>query len=108
VELGFDPTHVVAADISLPYRYNTQEKRSEFYRQILTRVESLPGVSSAAVSQSVPLSGEEQGAQFMVVGRAPAPDGSDRHGSIYHRVSEGYFKTLGVGLLRGGHLRARG
>src|SRR5215207_6883608 len=88
VELGFDPTHVVAADISLPYRYNTQEKRTEFYRQILTRVESLPGVSSAAVSQSVPLSG-------------------DRHGSIYHRVSEGYFKTLGVRLLRGRNLNER-
>jgi putative ABC transport system permease protein len=107
VELGFDPTHVVAADISLPYRYNTQEKRTEFYRQLLTRVEALPGVSSAAVSQSVPLSGEEHGAQFMVVGRAPAPDGSDRHGSIYHRVSEGYFKTLGVRLLRGRNLNER-
>src|SRR5215207_6705897 len=107
VELGFDPTHVVAADISLPYRYNTQEKRAEFYRQLLTRVESLPGVSSAAVSQSVPLSGEEHGAQFMVVGREPAPDGSDRHGSIFHRVSEGYFKTLGVRLLRGRNLNER-
>jgi putative ABC transport system permease protein len=107
VELGFDPTHVVAADISLPYRYNTQEKRTEFYRQLLTRVEALPGVSSAAVAQSVPLSGEEHGAQFMVVGRAPAPDGSDRHGSIYHRVSEGYLKTLGVRLLRGRNLNER-
>ena len=107
VELGFDPTHVVAADISLPFRYNTPQARTEFYRQLLTRVESLPGVSSAAVSQSVPLSGEEHGAQFMVGGRAPAPDGSDRYGSIYHRVSEGYFKTLGVRLLKGRILNER-
>src|SRR5215204_3823406 len=107
VELGFDPTQVVAADISLPYRYNSSERRTEFYRQLLTRVEALPGVSSAAVSQSVPLSGEEHGAQFMVVGRAPAPDGSDRHGSIYHRVSAGYFKTLGVRLLKGRGLTER-
>jgi predicted permease len=107
VELGFDPERVVAADISLPYRYNTQGARTEFYRQLLTRVEALPGVSSAAVSQSVPLSGEEHGAQFMVVGRARAADGSDRHGSIYHRVSEGYLKTLGVRLLRGRGLTER-
>jgi putative ABC transport system permease protein len=107
VELGFDPAHVVAADISLPYRYNTPEKRTEFYRQLLKRVEALPGVSSASVSQSVPLSGEEHGAQFMVVGREPAPDGSDRHGSIFHRVSEGYFKTLGVRLLKGRNLNER-
>jgi putative ABC transport system permease protein len=107
VELGFDPARVVAADISLTYRYNSPEKRTEFFRQLLTRVEALPGVSAAAVSQSVPLSGEEHGAQFMVVGRAPAPDGSDRHGSIYHRVSEGYFKTLGVRLLKGRGLTER-
>jgi putative ABC transport system permease protein len=107
VELGFDPTHVVAADISLPYRYDSPQKRTEFFRQLLTRVEALPGVSAAAVSQSVPLSGEEHGAQFMVVGRPPAPDGSDRHGSIYHRVSEGYFKTLGVRLLKGRGLTER-
>src|SRR5829696_971239 len=101
VELGFDPARVVAADISLTYRYNSPEKRAEFFRQLLTRVEALPGVSAAAVSQSVPLSGEEHGAQFMVVGRPPAPDGSDRYGSIYHRVSADYFKTFGVRLLTG-------
>jgi putative ABC transport system permease protein len=107
VELGFNPERVVAADISLPYRYNSPEKRMEFFRQLLTRVEALPGVSSAAVSQSVPLSGEEHGAQFMAVGREPAPDGSDRYGSIYHRVSEGYFKALGVRLLKGRDLTER-
>jgi putative ABC transport system permease protein len=101
VELGFDPTHVVAADISLPYRYNSPEKRAEFYRQLLTRVEGLPGVSSAAVAQSVPLSGEEHGGQFMVVGRGAGPDGGGRYGSIYHRVSADYLKTFGVRLLKG-------
>jgi predicted permease len=107
VELGFDPTHVVAADITLPYRYNSPEKRVEFYRQLLTRVESLPGVSSAAVAQSVPLSGEEHGGQFTVVGREAGPDGSGRYGSIYHRVSANYLKTFGVRLLKGRGLTER-
>ncbi len=107
VELGFDPSHVVAADISLPYRYNSPEKRVEFYRQLLTRVEVLPGVSSAAVSQSVPLSGEEHGAQFKVVGRETGPDGGGKYGSIYHRVSADYLKTFGVRLLKGRGLNER-
>ncbi|MBV8859442.1 MAG: ABC transporter permease [Acidobacteria bacterium] len=107
VELGFDPAHVLAADISLPYRYNTPEKRTEFYRQLLTRVEALPGVSSAAVSQSVPLSGEEHGAQFKVMGRETGPDGGGKYGSIYHRVSADYLKTLGVRLLKGRNLTER-
>ena len=101
VELGFDPERVVAADISLPYSYNTPEKRVGFYQQLLTRVGALPGVSSAAVSQSVPLSGEEHGVQFMVVGREAGPDGGGRYGSTYHRVSADYLKTFGVRLLKG-------
>ena len=107
VELGFDPAHVVAADISLPYRYNTPQKRVAFYRQLLARAESLPGVSAAAVAQSVPLSGEEHGAQFKVVGREAGPDGAGRYGSIYHRVSAGYLKTFGVRLLKGRGLDER-
>jgi len=108
VNLGFDPTHVVAADISLPYRYNTPEKRAGFYHELLTRVSALPGVSSAAVAQSVPLSGEEHGGRFKVVGREPGPDGGDGgYGSIYHRVSADYFKTFGVRLLKGRGLTER-
>jgi putative ABC transport system permease protein len=107
VELGFDPSHVIAADISLPYHYDTPEKRAEFYRQLLTRIEGLPGVSSAAVAQSVPLSGEEHGGQFMVVGREAGPDGGGRYGSIYHRVSADYLRTFGVRLLKGRGLDER-
>jgi putative ABC transport system permease protein len=100
VDLGFDPQRVVAADISLPYKYDTMPERAEFFRQLLTRVEALPGVSSAAVSQSVPLSGEEQGIQFNV-GGSQSPRAEDRHGAIYHRVSPQYLNVMGIRLLKG-------
>jgi putative ABC transport system permease protein len=106
VDLGFDPQKVVAADVSLPGRYNTPARRVEFFRQLLTRVRALPGVSSAAVSQSVPLSGEEHGAQFTIAGRQPPPGGG-KYGTIYHRVSSQYLDVMGIRLLRGRGLTER-
>ena len=106
VDLGFDPQKVIAADISLPYRYNTSAHRVEFFRQLMTRVEALPGVSSVAVSQSVPLSGEEHGVQFTVNGREPSP-GRERYGAIYHRVSAQYLDVMGIGLRKGRGLTER-
>jgi predicted permease len=106
VNLGFDPQRVVAADISLPDAYDAPSKRAEFFRQLMTRVEALPGVSSVAVSQSVPLSGEEQGAQFMIAGRQPQ-HGGEKHGAIYHRVSSQYLDVMGIRLLKGRGLTER-
>jgi predicted permease len=100
VELGFDPQHVVAADISLPYRYDTSPKRVEFYRQLLARVGALPGVSAAALSQSVPLSGEEFGTQFTIPERQSS-QGREKYGAIYHRVSSQYLSVMGIRLLKG-------
>ena len=101
VDLGFDPQQVVAADISLPYgSYNSPARRVEFFRQLMTRVEALPGVSSVAVSQSVPLSGEEHGVQFTVGGGQPSPC-AVKLGAIQHRVSAQYLDVMGVRLRKG-------
>jgi putative ABC transport system permease protein len=101
VELGFDPDNVIAADITLPYgSYDSPARRAEFFRRLVTRVEGLPGVSSVAVSQSVPLSGEEHGTQFTVGGRKSAPDGV-KFGAMRHRVSAQYLNVMGIRLLKG-------
>ncbi|HEY9283741.1 MAG TPA: ABC transporter permease [Pyrinomonadaceae bacterium] len=101
VDLGFDPEKVIAADISLPWgSYNSPERRMEFFRQLVTRVEALPGVAAAAVSQSVPLSGEEHGTQFTVGGGQPAQAGV-KFGAMRHRISSQYLNVMGIQLLKG-------
>jgi putative ABC transport system permease protein len=100
VELGFRAQNVIATDLSLPYRYNTGASRKEFFQRLLERVETLPGVKAASVSQSVPLSGEEHGAAFTIVGRQVA-EGEGKFGGIFHRVSADYLRVMGVPLLRG-------
>ena len=112
VNLGFDPQNVIAADISLPDRYNAPARRVEFFRQLMTRVEALPGVSSVAVSQSVPLSGEEFGSLFTVNERESSPGrastgrsttvsahNSPGAGIGWHRDKAIFGRVVGVSLL---------
>src|SRR6202030_4223529 len=60
VSPGFDPTNVITARIALPDSgYGKPAQAAEFYRKLLRRVATLPGVKSAAVAWWFPLSGSE-------------------------------------------------
>jgi putative ABC transport system permease protein len=56
LNLGFEPNNVVRLQTILPVsKYDTHEKRVQFYDQVLERVKGLTGVVSAGYSTSVPL-----------------------------------------------------
>ena len=95
---GFDPTHVVVAELRLPaVRYPTGAARAAFVRAVLQAVGSLPGVAGAAVSEGMPLSGYALGT-VGIPGRAAQPEWPMAH--IY-AVSPDYFRTLAIPLRRG-------
>ncbi len=102
VNPGFTPEDVVTMKISLPTsRYRTAQQRGEFFSEILRHVESLPGVRSAGLSDSLPLTPY---ATFM----APThllPRGTESHLRMIqiraNTVSPGYFYTLGIPVLKG-------
>ncbi|HYM12446.1 MAG TPA: ABC transporter permease, partial [Bryobacterales bacterium] len=57
VDLGFAPEHVLTMDLNLTgSRYPMPEQKLAFFSEVLRRVESLPGVRSAALGDSLPLS----------------------------------------------------
>ncbi|MCA1628589.1 MAG: ABC transporter permease, partial [Acidobacteria bacterium] len=99
VETGFNPERVVAVSLTLPdYKYPEKEQRRAFYRQTLERIENLPGVTSAAATTMLPLSGSNSSSTFGIVGR-PSPDVMP---SVNLRaISPDYFKTMEIPLLRG-------
>jgi len=75
------------------YGYSTQYTK-RFFRQVLTRVSSMPGVQSATLSNLVPLTTHRSVTLVQIEGR-----GAQRlKNSI---VAEGYFKTLNIPILRG-------
>ncbi|HSL54005.1 MAG TPA: ABC transporter permease [Pyrinomonadaceae bacterium] len=58
VDPGFEYANSLKMDLGLPaLRYSTPEKRIEFYRELTTRVRSLPGVVSAGVITPLPVAG---------------------------------------------------
>jgi putative ABC transport system permease protein len=57
VDPGFDPRHVLTMDLRLPgSKYPDSQTTENFYRQLVEKVQALPGVESAAAISELPLS----------------------------------------------------
>jgi predicted permease len=104
VDPGFAPAHVLTVNLSLPNsRYPVVQQKAEFFSEVLRRVESLPGVRSAGLSDSLPLSPYRVRlmlAMRQLTGRAVVSDSTPVMMSRIS-VSPAYFYTLGIPLLKG-------
>ncbi len=101
---GFDPRGVtsVAFDPSLS-GYDLPRTRA-FYTRLLQEVRALPGVTSATLAEHVPLALGWSEAGMWLPGRT----GAERERAIdmpVNAVSEGYFATLRIAIVRGRELR---
>ena len=106
VDLGFNPASVLTARIWLPQPnlpetgpYFKHDARVSFYRRVLDRVAALPGVQAAGGVSSLPLSGSPGRTSFTIEGRST--DGGDVPTTEASLVTPGYFRALGVELVRG-------
>ncbi|HLY18512.1 MAG TPA: ABC transporter permease [Bryobacteraceae bacterium] len=71
------------------------------YSTLLSRMRGIPGVESAAVAAAVPFGMTSFGKDLRAAEEGKG-DGRAKHvGATYNIVSEDYFKTLGIPLLRG-------
>lgn len=77
--------------------YNTAV--TSFYQRVLENLGRLPGVESAAISDSIPPDLEGEDDTFSIAGR-PWSD-QEFPSTTLPKVSPEYFRTLGVPLLRG-------
>ena len=100
MRLGFDPEGVSVVAYDLGLAGYSDEKGRAFDQRALEAVRQLPGVRSAAYSNSVPLS-IDQSNTSVFPGDNPAPRPSDSVSAHYYEVSPGYFETLGTKLLAG-------
>jgi predicted permease len=98
--LGFESHGIITARISLPEKaYPTPDKIYTFQDRVLERMRSLPGVKSADIATHSPLNTGWQ-TSFLPEGHAPWPAG---HSPLTEMnvVSDTYFKTIGVPIVRG-------
>ena len=97
VDLGLNPENVLVARVPLPRdKYQSAEAKKVLFRQMLDRLQALPGVVAATTVSSLPPYGGIR-SPIEIVGKAH----TERWETIFQLVSEGYFPTLGMRLHRG-------
>ena len=101
VSPGFSVENMLTMRLSLPRsKYPDFNHQREFFQQLLTRIESQPGVQSIAVINVLPLSGSTADRSFRIEGR-PLAQGEPGPDEELRFISPGYFATMGIPLLRG-------
>ncbi len=102
VNPGFDTNNALSFRIGLPdTRYPQAQQKTDFYRQLASRIESLPGIKSVAYTSALPLSGQGGGVGFSIEGEPNASGLPFPYDSDYRAVSPGYFTTMGIQLING-------
>jgi putative ABC transport system permease protein len=104
VSLGMHTDSILAAEVNLAeYRYPQPAQQLSFFRDLQSRLARLPGVSSLALSDTLPPSGGMQ-ATFLSAIEIPGRTGftAGTGGMIgYRYVTPSYFSVLGIPLERG-------
>jgi len=99
VDLAFDPGNLATLFVSLPTTtYNKDELVVTAAHKIIDRVSTLPGVTSAAITSTLPVSGNGNTDWIRVVGH---PFHGEHNEVNEREVSTDYFKTIRAQLLRG-------
>jgi predicted permease len=100
VPLGIDARNVLTMRIPLRnVRYKDPVRVSQFFAQLIPRVESIPGVTSTSVSRGVPIEGWA-GMDF-VTDRSPDPPEGTEPSANYVVISPHYFEVMRIPLREG-------
>ena len=101
VDLGFEPSR--AASISIDYNDGGDAgKRSVFWQEVLRRVDSIPGVETAGITDNLPMS-RNRSWGISAKGRDYRP--GELEDTFVYVVSPGYLNAIGMHLLKGRDIR---
>ncbi len=104
---GFDSSHVLTMQVQeVGHRDDPDEARLQFYRLALDAVRAVPGVTSAAFTNQLPLSGDFEGYGVLFESLSTAAPGEENSSALRYAVTPDYFSTMRVPLLRGRFLEA--
>jgi putative ABC transport system permease protein len=100
VDPGFEAKNVLSMYIALPTQKYRRTQTNIFYDQLIERIKNLPGVTSVAGIDPLPLSNHNVTTGFLVEG-APVVSLADRPDAGQRVVTPGYFQTMGIPILKG-------
>lgn len=108
--LGMEKESVLTAEIALgAYRYPEAAQQIAFFDRLETRLKQLPGVTSLALSDTLPPSGAMRSTIFARIENAGHPRVAEGTGGMvgWRAVTPDYFSALGISILRGRGFREK-
>ena len=107
VDTGFRAGGVLTMRIALPeQKYRKAEQTHLFYRELLAKIRTLPGVDAAGASSGLPLGGTGWSGTVNVDTQAVQPQDASPEAD-QRPVEPGYFEALGISLVRGRYFDQR-
>jgi predicted permease len=111
IDPGFDAEKIVTLPLNINLLRYTKTQGREFYRQVVERVEAIPGVESASLARIAAVSGGSSVRSLLIEGRAGSDnqfrsEGSgaapgDANSVSSNVIGPRYFQTMGIGLMQG-------
>jgi putative ABC transport system permease protein len=98
IDPGFDTSQLLTMQVQASGTRFDDERTHRFFAQSLEVVRQLPGVSAAAFTGQLPLSGDLDDGYGV---RFESSTTEDNIGAFRYAVSPGYLETMGIPLLRG-------
>ena len=102
IDLGFKPENILTAAVDpAAIKYPDAFARTEYFEQVLERLQTIPGVEAAGITTNLPFAGltSSLSVDFKVEGS----DEEIQSNAVfrYAQVSDGYFRTMNIPLLEG-------
>jgi len=98
VDLGFEPSRASAIFLDNSGRVDTAAKTAAFDREVLHRVEQIPGVQTAAITDSLPMS---RNRSWGIFAKGKHYEPGELPGTFVYVVSPGYLNAIGMRLIKG-------
>jgi predicted permease len=99
IDPGFRTDRLLTLQIALPNNYQTPDQRRALYASLFSRLDALPGVTSAGGTTRLPLGSTNVTTKVGVEGRSLPP--AEWPEVEFRRAVHNYFPAMGIPILRG-------
>ena len=101
VNVGFKPEQLLSLEYRLPRsKYKEVAAQGAFHRQVMDRIQEIPGVRSVALARGLPFSGNGGTTPITLPDREAPPKGHEPQ-VMFNTVTPNYFETMGIPFVKG-------
>jgi putative ABC transport system permease protein len=101
IDPGFDTSHLLTMQVQTSGQRFDKDTTQRFFEQALEAVRHVPGVTAAAFTSQLPLSGDLEDGYGVHFESSPTGNPEADNSAFRYAVSPGYFETMAIPLRRG-------